>query len=249
MNLRFYHPNKVIINILAFLYITVTKQVQLLATQKPILKRQVLVGKGKTALLRRPVNWREGRLISKNQLWRFCSIMKVSKARKWRSSFSELVSLHYPQLCANFFWLVGGEITGWCSRNLVLSLNLPSSIWLEVLDAAEEIKDIAMSIPWKRTRTLLSHHTLVFCCSFLVSAFSPFHDKCLHLTFETKGRAKKLNETLSYKWDTEDTERTCTWEDHRILFPFIASYIWESMLIILWLYRVSYGKHSLWKSG
>ena len=68
MNIRFYYPNKVIINILAFLYITVTKQVQLLATQKPILKRQVLVGKGKTALLRSPVNWREGRLISKNQL-------------------------------------------------------------------------------------------------------------------------------------------------------------------------------------
>ena len=111
MNLRFYHPNKIIINILAFLYITVTKQVHLLATQKPVLKRWVLVGKGKTALLRRPANWREGRLISKNQLWRFCSTMKVSKARKWRSSFWEWASLHYPPLCANFL------LIGWWGDN------------------------------------------------------------------------------------------------------------------------------------
>ena len=38
--------------------------------------------------------------------------------------------------CVTFFWLVDGEVTGWCSRNLVLSLKLTSSIW----DCSHEIK-------------------------------------------------------------------------------------------------------------
>ena len=29
--------------------------------------------------------------------------------------------------CVTFFWWVSDEVTGQCSRNLVLSLNLPSS--------------------------------------------------------------------------------------------------------------------------
>ena len=32
-----------------------------------------------------------------------------------------------------FFWLDGGEVTGLCSRNLVLSLKLPSSTWVGTL--------------------------------------------------------------------------------------------------------------------
>ena len=32
--------------------------------------------------------------------------------------------------CVTFFRLVGGEATGWCSRNLELSLKLPSSTWV-----------------------------------------------------------------------------------------------------------------------
>ena len=171
-------------------------------------------------------------------------------------SGSVFIILHCGQ---TFFWFVGGEITGWCSRNLVLSLNLPSSIRLQVLDAAEEKKKkkkkILLCLFLEKEKgpcfiiTLLVFFVVVVAPSLLLH-FLPFlTSKCLHLTFGTKGRAKKLNEILSYKWDTEDMERFCTWEDHRVLLPFIASYIWESILIILWLYRVSYGKHSLWKSG
>ena len=41
-------------------------------------------------------------------------------------------------------WLV---VTGWCSRNLVLSLKLPTSSWVGALFPAEEPEDIVMYIP------------------------------------------------------------------------------------------------------
>ena len=71
--------------------------------------------------------------------------------------------------CMTFFWLVGGEVTGWCFRNLnhqpgsdqsgvyKLGLNMksPSSTWVGVLVPAEQLKDmcwIVMDIPWGGTR-------------------------------------------------------------------------------------------------
>ena len=42
----------------------------------------------------------------------------------------------------------------WCSRNLVLSLKSPSSMWVEALVPIEQFKDIVMYIPWGGTRTL-----------------------------------------------------------------------------------------------
>ena len=46
-----------------------------------------------------------------------------------------------------FFCLVGGEVIGQCSRNCVLSLELPSCMSVPALVPAEELKDIAMSVP------------------------------------------------------------------------------------------------------
>ena len=43
-----------------------------------------------------------------------------------------------------FFRLVGGEVTGWGSRNLVFSLKLPCSTWLRVFVLAEKLKDIVI---------------------------------------------------------------------------------------------------------
>ena len=63
--------------------------------------------------------------------------------------------------CVTFFWLVGGEVTGRCSRNLVLSLKLPSSTWVGALVPAEDGKDIVMYISWGGTRTLLYHRTII----------------------------------------------------------------------------------------
>ena len=45
-----------------------------------------------------------------------------------------------------FFLLAGGAVTGWCSRDLVLSLKLPSSFWVGDLVPAEELTGISLSI-------------------------------------------------------------------------------------------------------
>ena len=59
--------------------------------------------KGKAALFRRLATWGEGGLVSKNQLWRFCSTMKVFKERIiWGGG----QSLHSLLLCADFL-LIG----------------------------------------------------------------------------------------------------------------------------------------------
>ena len=62
-----------------------------------------------------------------------------------------------------FFWLIGGEVIGPCSRNFAISLKLPSSARVGggSLRSAEELKDIYMDIPWGRTRTLPQGCTIV----------------------------------------------------------------------------------------
>ena len=78
--------------------------------------------------------------------------------------------------CVTFFWLVGGEVTGRGSRNLVLSLKLPSSTWLGALVLADKLKDIVTYIPWEGTRTLPQGCTTVYDCSSFLSASPPFPD-------------------------------------------------------------------------
>ena len=81
--------------------------------------------------------------------------------------------------CGTVFWLVGGEVTGQCFRNLthepfgsnqsgihVLehSLKLPSSSWVGTFVPTEELRDVyqmALHIPWGGARTLLYCHTEV----------------------------------------------------------------------------------------
>ena len=45
-----------------------------------------------------------------------------------------------------FFLLAGGAVTGWYSRDIVLSLKLPSSTWVSALVPAEELKGSAVYI-------------------------------------------------------------------------------------------------------
>ena len=81
--------------------------------------------------------------------------------------------------CVAFFWLVGGEVTGRCSRDLVISLKLPSSTCLGALVPAEELKDIFMYVPWGGTRTMPYAALLFLDCSSFVFAFPPFPDEQL----------------------------------------------------------------------
>ena len=46
---------------------------------------------------------------------------------------------------AIFYWLIGSEVAQWCSRNLGLSLKLPSATWVRVLDFVK-LKDIMLCI-------------------------------------------------------------------------------------------------------
>ena len=52
--------------------------------------------------------------------------------------------LHYLPCVQTFFWLAGGEITGWCSRTHGLSLKLPSSTWMGALVPIEKLNDIVI---------------------------------------------------------------------------------------------------------
>ena len=65
--------------------------------------------------------------------------------------------------CVSFFWLVGGEVTGLCSRNPVLSLKWPSSTWVGALVPAEERKDIAIISLEEKPGSSFNCCIIVFC--------------------------------------------------------------------------------------
>ena len=75
-----------------------------------------------------------------------------------------------------FFWLVSGEVTGWCSRNLVLSLKLPSSTWVGPLVPTEGLKDILLCIFLKEEPGLCPIPALLFLdCPSFVPALPPLN--------------------------------------------------------------------------
>ena len=75
--------------------------------------------------------------------------------------------------------MIGGEVTGQCSRNLILSLKLPSSTWVGALVLTEELKNIVLYISCGGTCALPLAALLFLDGSPLVSAFPPFLDKQL----------------------------------------------------------------------
>ena len=92
----------------------------------------------------------------------------------FREEFSKIKFGVRAAGCVTFFWLVGGEVIGWCSRNLVLNLKLSSSTWVGAL-VPIELKDRCqnvMYIHWRGTRTLLYHCTIVSWLFFLCFCIS-----------------------------------------------------------------------------
>lgn len=65
--------------------------------------------------------------------------------------------------CVSFFGLVGGEIMGWCSGHLVLSLKLPSSLWARALVPLENFKDIFVCVSLEEEPGL--YLLLLYCCT------------------------------------------------------------------------------------
>ena len=101
--------------------------------------------------------------------------------------------------CVIFFGLVGGEIVGWCSRNLVLSLKLPSSLWARALVPLEKFEDIFVC------GSLEEEPGLCFIAALLLHSFSfvsasPYFpiNNCLNIPFGTQGKSRKLK-SLTYR--------------------------------------------------
>ena len=135
---------------------------------------------------------------------------QTEKFLKGESFGKQGQSFCYHLLCAGFFWLVGGEVTGWGSGNLALSLKLPSSTWVGALVSAEELKDFVMYLPWGGTGTLP-------CCFLtappLCNPFLPLlATVALNLPFETQQGQGGWMKPISYKWEIGNTERICSWE-------------------------------------
>ena len=133
----------------------------LLATLKPKLERQMLVAKESPLY---PGAQQPGEKVD------LCLKAKpLDSAKSWKfwkgESIGEVVRVFIIfQYVQTFFWLVGGEVTGQCSRNLVLSLKLPSSTWAAAFAPAEEIKGIVKYFPDEEPGPLFYH-----CTSFLTA--------------------------------------------------------------------------------
>ena len=121
-------------------------------------------------------------------------------AQPWKvlkgESFGEGVRAFIIFYCVQtYFCLVGGEVTEWCSRNLVFSVKLPSTTCMGVLVPTEELEGIAIYMFLEEEPGLSATAALLildcsisFCPSFPIS-------NCLHLPFGTQGRPGSLNET------------------------------------------------------
>ena len=92
--------------------------------------------------------------------------------------------------CVAFFQLSGGELTGWCFRNLVLNLKLPSSAWVP----AEELKNFVRYIPSEGTRTLSLHYCFLTSPPLFLHSLSSRINNCLNLPFGTHARSRRLKE-------------------------------------------------------
>ena len=122
------------------------------------------------------------------------------------------------------FWLVGGEVTEWSSRSIVLSLKLPSSPWVGALVPAEELKDVVIYIPWRRSQdpAPLLHYCFLTATSLFLHFLPSLISNCLNLPFETQGRSVEAEwNLLNKKWGHR--KGLYTGGPHRILLSFIKN--------------------------
>ena len=117
-------------------------QVQLFATQKPIHKSECWLEKKSCFIQEVGDLGRRWTHVQKPAL-DSAGAMTVFEGRDtWGAGVRVLVVFHCLQ---TFSWLVGGEVTGWCSRNLELSLKLTSSGWAK-LQVSEELSGVLLGM-------------------------------------------------------------------------------------------------------
>ena len=94
-----------------------------------------------------------------------------------------------------FFWLVGGEAAGLCSRNLVFSLKLPSSTWVGAPVLQMNSKTLLCIFLWVGTRTLSGGCTTIWLFLLFLYPLPSLISNCLNPLFGTQGRSRRLNDT------------------------------------------------------
>ena len=134
--------------------------------------------------------------------------------------------------CVTLFWLVGGEATEQCSRNLVLSLKLLSSTWVgaPVLQKNSKIL-LYLRISWVGTRTLPQGCTNNRLFPLFLYPLTSLISNCLYLPFGTQGRSWGWMKPISYRQEMENTEQICTLEPHGVLLSFNSGN-WATMTVI-----------------
>ena len=126
--------------------------------------------------------------------------------------------------CVTFFWLVVVEVTGRCSRNLLKpEFAIPSSTWGGGLRVGgwfcRETQKYCFVhfLSQKQDPAPRLHYSFLTVPPLFLHPFSSLISICLNLSFGTQGRSGGWMKSISYKQETGDTERICTWEPHRFL--------------------------------
>ena len=126
--------------------------------------------------------------------------------------------------CVTFFWLVVDEVTGRCSRNLLKpEFAIPSSTWGGGLRVGgwfcRETQKYCFVhfLSQKEDPAPRLHYSFLTVPPLFLHPFSSLISICLNLSFGTQGRSGGWMKSISYKQETGDTERICTWEPHRFL--------------------------------
>ena len=125
--------------------------------------------------------------------------------------------------------MAGGAGTGWCSRDPVLSLKLPSSFWVGDLVPVEELKGISLNIYSLRRNqgpALMAALSFPNCFSF-VSAPPPLPDNQL---FESalwnSGKVRRLHEAYFPQTRNRGHRKDLyPGETHRVPFHFVHTYV------------------------
>ena len=167
------------------------------------------VGWKRKGCFRRPAVWAEGGLLSKNQLQRFCSTMKVFKGRIiWGGG----QSLPHLPLCTFLLivWWWGNQAVFQesCAQPEVTVLHLGR----DLSSCRRTQRYFVMYIPWGGTRTLPHGCTIVswllllcFCVPSL-----PWKATVWICPLELREGQGGWMKPISYKLETGDPERICT---------------------------------------
>ena len=120
-----------------------------------------------------------------------------------------------------FFWLVGGEATELCSRNLVFSLKLPSSTWVGAPVLWKNSKTLLCIFLRVGTRSLSQGWTTIwlFLLCFCIPSLLWLAIVWIHPLEFREGQGGWMK-PISYRQEMENTEQICTPEPHRVLLSF-----------------------------